>query len=158
MSESQAGSDLGWLGKGTCGTSGTTITCVSTEAPCPSNTNNECLTVTVNYDYSASPLFPELPGMGVVTPSTISAEQHPADVDPELVGGTHMDLRRPCRRVRDERGATLVLVAISMIMLLWGGAFAVDLGLTTVGNRQVQNHGRHRLTGRRPVPERRRLE
>jgi len=26
-----------------------------------------------------------------------------------------------------------------MIMLLWGGAFGVDLGLTTVGNRQVQN-------------------
>jgi uncharacterized membrane protein len=26
-----------------------------------------------------------------------------------------------------------------MILLLWGGAFAVDLGLTTVGNRQVQN-------------------
>ena len=25
-----------------------------------------------------------------------------------------------------------------MILLLWGGAFAVDLGLTTVGNRQVQ--------------------
>jgi Flp pilus assembly protein TadG len=71
-SEAQAGSDLGWMGKGTCGTSGTTITCVSTEVPCPSNANNECLTVTVNYDYSASPLFPELPGMGVVTPSNIS--------------------------------------------------------------------------------------
>src|SRR6202034_2664683 len=50
-----------------------------------------------------------------------------------------MNLRKPCRRVRDERGATLILVAISMILLLWGGAFAVDLGLTTVGNRQVQN-------------------
>ena len=49
-----------------------------------------------------------------------------------------MDLRRPSRWVRDERGATLVLVAISMILLLWGGAFGVDLGLTTVGNRQVQ--------------------
>src|SRR5271167_4989312 len=49
-----------------------------------------------------------------------------------------MNLRKPCRRARDERGATLVLVAISMIVLLWGGAFAVDLGLTTVGNRQMQ--------------------
>ena len=49
-----------------------------------------------------------------------------------------MNLRKPCRRARDERGATLVLVAISMILLLWGGAFGVDLGLTTVGNRQVQ--------------------
>lgn len=49
-----------------------------------------------------------------------------------------MNLRKPCRRARDEQGATLVLVAISMILLLWGGAFSVDLGLTTVGNRQVQ--------------------
>jgi Flp pilus assembly protein TadG len=76
VSESQAGSDVGWLGKGTCGTSATTsnpITCVSTEVPCPSNPNNECLTVAVNYDYSANPLFPELPGMGVITPSTISS-------------------------------------------------------------------------------------
>ena len=73
MSESQAGSDVGWLGKGSCGTSGTTITCVSTEVPCPSNNNNECLTVTVDYNYSSNPLFPELPGMGVITPSTISS-------------------------------------------------------------------------------------
>ena len=31
-----------------------------------------------------------------------------------------------------------MLVGISMVLLLWGGAFGVDLGLTTVGNRQVQ--------------------
>jgi len=71
-SEHQAGSDVGWMGKGTCGGSGA-ITCVSTEVPCPSNGNNLCLTVTVDYDYSSNPLFPELPGMGVITPSTISA-------------------------------------------------------------------------------------
>jgi tight adherence protein G len=41
-------------------------------------------------------------------------------------------------RARDERGATLVLVAISMVLLLWGGAFGVDLGLTVVGGRQTQ--------------------
>jgi uncharacterized membrane protein len=38
----------------------------------------------------------------------------------------------------DERGATLVLVAVSMVLLLWGGAFGVDLGLTVVGGRQTQ--------------------
>ena len=42
------------------------------------------------------------------------------------------------RRDRDERGATFILVAISMVLLLWGGAFGVDLGLTVVGGRQVQ--------------------
>ena len=61
------------MNKGTCGTSGTTITCVATEAPCPSNTNAQCLKVTVTYNYSSAPLFPELPGMGVITPSTISS-------------------------------------------------------------------------------------
>jgi Flp pilus assembly protein TadG len=73
VSEAQAGTDVGWMSKGTCGTSSTTITCVSTEQPCTSNQNNQCLTVTVTYNYNASPLFPELPGMGVITPSTISS-------------------------------------------------------------------------------------
>jgi Flp pilus assembly protein TadG len=71
--EAQAGTDLGWMNKGACGTSGTTITCVANKAPCPSNVNNQCLTVTVTYNYSTSPLFPELPGMGVIMPSTISS-------------------------------------------------------------------------------------
>jgi uncharacterized membrane protein len=47
--------------------------------------------------------------------------------------------RPPGRRRRwDERGATLILVAISMVLLLWGGAFGVDLGLTVVSGRQAQ--------------------
>ena len=29
--EAQAGTDVGWMSKGTCGTSGTAITCVATE-------------------------------------------------------------------------------------------------------------------------------
>jgi hypothetical protein len=40
---------------------------------CPSNASNTCLKVTVAYNYSSSPLFPELPGLGLVTPSTISS-------------------------------------------------------------------------------------
>ncbi len=65
--------------KGTCGTTGTTITCVATQEPCPSNTASpahnptQCLSVTVTYHYNESPLFPELPGLGLVTPSTISS-------------------------------------------------------------------------------------
>ena len=73
VAEGQAGQDLGWMNKGACGTSATIITCVASEAPCTSNVNNECLTVTVTYNYSSSPLFPELPGMGVIMPSTISS-------------------------------------------------------------------------------------
>ena len=71
--EAQAGTDVGWMNKGTCGTSGTTITCVATTLPCPSNANNTCLKVTVTYSYSSSPLFPVMPGLGVITPSTISS-------------------------------------------------------------------------------------
>ena len=71
--EAQAGNDIGWMSKGPCGTSGTTITCIASEAPCPSNASNQCLTVTVSYNYNSSPLFPLLPGMGIMTPSTISS-------------------------------------------------------------------------------------
>jgi Flp pilus assembly protein TadG len=78
--ETQAGNDIGWMGKGTCyepdvpaGTAGAATSCVATQAPCASNTSNECLTVTVTYNYAQSPLFPELPGMGVITPSTLSS-------------------------------------------------------------------------------------
>jgi Flp pilus assembly protein TadG len=71
--DGEAGNDVGWMDKGTCATSATIITCVTTEAPCPSNANVECLTTVVKYNYAASPLFPELPGMDVITPSTLTA-------------------------------------------------------------------------------------
>ncbi len=70
--ETEAGSDVGWMGKGTCPSS-TIITCTATQEACPSNLNNTCLKVTVSYDYASSPLFPEMPGLGVITPSTISS-------------------------------------------------------------------------------------
>jgi Flp pilus assembly protein TadG len=80
--ELQAGYDLGWMDKGACnepdvagntGTSSSTLQCIASEAPCTSNVNNECLTVTVTYNYNSNPLFPELPGMGIITPSQISS-------------------------------------------------------------------------------------
>lgn len=80
--EGQAGSDVSWMGKGACdephavpptGNASSPISCVASSAPCTSNTSNTCLTVTVTYQYGRSPLFPELPGMGVITPSTISS-------------------------------------------------------------------------------------
>jgi Flp pilus assembly protein TadG len=81
--EGQAANDLGWMGKGQCyqphaiptaiGTAGGILSCIATEGPCASNASNQCLTVTVTYQYSQSPLFPELPGMGIITPSTISS-------------------------------------------------------------------------------------
>ena len=86
--EAQACIDIGWMNK-TCGTPATgsynTTNCTFSPNPadaitafactktCPSNVNNQCLTVSVSYNYSGAPLFPELPGLNVITPSTISS-------------------------------------------------------------------------------------
>jgi uncharacterized membrane protein len=42
------------------------------------------------------------------------------------------------RRHSDERGATFVLTALCMVLLLWGGAMGVDIGFTVAGSRQAQ--------------------
>ena len=84
--EAQACNDIGWMNK-TCGapTTYNTTTCTFSPNPadaitafacqmaCPSNANNTCLKVTVTYNNSATPLFPVMPGLGVITPSTISS-------------------------------------------------------------------------------------
>src|SRR5580698_5705145 len=49
-----------------------------------------------------------------------------------------MTRRRRWRRNRGERGATFVLTAICMTLLLWGGAMGVDLGFTVTSSRQAQ--------------------
>ncbi len=78
----QAATDLGWMNQNGCKevVNGTTvvtstgaITCTATTGACASVSTNTCLTVTVSYAYSTSPLFPELPGLGVITPSTVSS-------------------------------------------------------------------------------------
>jgi Flp pilus assembly protein TadG len=71
--EAQAGTDLGWMNKGACAHSGTAITCNATQIACPSNGNQQCLKVVVSYDYADNPLFPELPGLNIITPSVISS-------------------------------------------------------------------------------------
>lgn len=42
------------------------------------------------------------------------------------------------RRTHDERGATLVLTAMSMLLLLWAGAAGVDVGFSVYGSREAQ--------------------
>jgi Flp pilus assembly protein TadG len=79
----QASTDLGWMNKGTCyqtvngtavgGSSSNPISCAATTVACPSNAVNTCLSLTVSYNYASAPLFPELPGLSVITPSTISS-------------------------------------------------------------------------------------
>jgi Flp pilus assembly protein TadG len=77
--ESQALTDVSWMDKG-CNTpdisgsaTGSPMTCKATEEQCPSNPSIECLSVTVSYNYSSDPLFPELPGLSIITPSTMSS-------------------------------------------------------------------------------------
>lgn len=78
----QASTDLGWMNKGACteivngvtvATGAGAVTCSALTESCPSNAANTCLSVTVSYNYGASPLFPEMPGLSVITPSTISS-------------------------------------------------------------------------------------
>jgi Flp pilus assembly protein TadG len=78
----QAATDLGWMNKGACKeTVNTTLvqnstgpmSCSATTEQCPSAAANTCLSVTVSYGYASSPLFPEMPGLGLITPSTISS-------------------------------------------------------------------------------------
>jgi Flp pilus assembly protein TadG len=76
--EGEAANDVSWMGKG-CHETGVTgspsspITCTANPESCPSNANSTCLAVTVIYNYASSPLFPELPGLGVIMPSSISS-------------------------------------------------------------------------------------
>ena len=49
-----------------------------------------------------------------------------------------MTRRARWRRGEDERGATFILTAICMTLLLWGGAMGVDIGFTVTSSRQAQ--------------------
>lgn len=78
--EAQAGGDLTWMGKGPCyepdvpsGTAGAPLSCTAVTENCPSNANNQCLKVTIEYNYASAPLFPILPGLNIITPSVISS-------------------------------------------------------------------------------------
>ena len=42
------------------------------------------------------------------------------------------------RRRREERGATLIITAVSMVALLGAGAMGVDVGFNVYGSRQAQ--------------------
>jgi Flp pilus assembly protein TadG len=79
--EEQAGDDVTWMGKGACyekdapvpGSPTAAISCLAVPEACPSNINNQCIKVTVSYSYASDPLFPILPGLNIITPSTISS-------------------------------------------------------------------------------------
>ena len=78
--------DVGWMDK-TCAAPAAynTTTCTFSPNPadaitafacqmaCPSNANAHASWSTVAYNYSSTPLFPEMPGLGVITPSTLSS-------------------------------------------------------------------------------------
>jgi Flp pilus assembly protein TadG len=74
--QKQAASDISWMDKGTCSTTASStavMQCLASPIPCPSNVSAQCLSVTIIYNYAKSPLFPELPGLGLITPSTITS-------------------------------------------------------------------------------------
>ena len=42
--------------------------------PCSQGSPNSCIFVTITYDYSAHPIVPPAPGLGLVTPSKLSSK------------------------------------------------------------------------------------
>jgi Flp pilus assembly protein TadG len=53
--------------------SGTTVgTCAVASATCVNNSLASCMSVQVTYDYAHHPLVPELPGVGLVLPDSLS--------------------------------------------------------------------------------------
>jgi Flp pilus assembly protein TadG len=71
--EAAAANDVSWMGRGACSPSGTPITCFAAPpSQCSANTSQMCLTVTVTYHYARNPLFPPLPGLGILAPNTIT--------------------------------------------------------------------------------------
>ena len=42
--------------------------------PCSQGSPNTCIFVTITYDYSAHPIVPPAPGLGLVTPSKLSSK------------------------------------------------------------------------------------
>jgi len=48
--------------------------CISaTEAACTSVATNTCLNVALTYYYGSDPIFPEVPGLSVITPTTLTS-------------------------------------------------------------------------------------
>ena len=67
----QASTSLSWLGQ--CNQNGITCTATPTTGACSAAVSTPCITVAVSYDYADHPLVPELPGIGLILPSTIKA-------------------------------------------------------------------------------------
>ncbi|BBH18220.1 hypothetical protein Back2_25070 [Nocardioides baekrokdamisoli] len=61
-----------------CGTSSGTqstsyLTCtVSAAATCANDASHTCVTVTLTYPYRTNPLIPNIPGLGIIVPSTLT--------------------------------------------------------------------------------------
>ena len=95
--------------------------------------------VTVTYQY-AGPALSRAARNGHHHSINHLLDGRPPDVDSKLVGDGAPERRRIRRgRSRDERGATFVLTAICMVLLLWAGAMGVDIGFTVTSSRQAQS-------------------
>jgi Flp pilus assembly protein TadG len=85
--QNQALSDLGWMaGSLTCGTtvlcqSSASVSCPSSAIACvnayevtsTSTCSATCLIVALTYNYANQPIIPGAPGLGIITPKTISS-------------------------------------------------------------------------------------
>ncbi|MGH9066886.1 MAG: TadE/TadG family type IV pilus assembly protein [Acidimicrobiales bacterium] len=66
LARARASGDLAYLS--------TRPTVATSPAACSPPSQGNCMTVTVSYDYGAHPLIPALPGLGLLIPSTLTAQ------------------------------------------------------------------------------------
>jgi Flp pilus assembly protein TadG len=67
---------------------GPNITCVPAALQtCTFDSKAQCLTVSVSYNYAAHPLVPILPGIGLLTPSTLSSSATVECTGAQCAGG-----------------------------------------------------------------------
>ena len=94
--------------------------------------------MTVTYNYDSNPLFPELPGLSVITPSTL-VDQRPSDLRPPARRHRHAgDTGEPVGDDVTSAARPSSSTAITMVLLLWGGAMGVDLGFSVGRLRAAQ--------------------
>ena len=146
--EGQAANDVSWMGKGchetgVTGSASSPITCAASARDLPVERQQPVPRSNGHVQLRLVAALPRAPRSRRHHAVEHLLDERPPDVDSELVGALvptklRSKVRRWSRRRGDERGATLVLTAICMILLLWGGAMGVDFGFTVYGSRQAQ--------------------
>ena len=146
----QANTDLGWMDKGTCyetverhgrGGSHHEPHCLRRHHdPVPVGQLQQLPEGHDHLQLQLGPAVPRAARAGRHHTVDDFVDKHPAALDPNgwVDVRSEEDQEPAASRTKSERGATSVLTAISMVLLMWAGAAGVDVGFTVYASRQAQ--------------------